>query len=61
MIKEAPMPVMHMYKDKPGWFILTNLGGNIVTFQLTEGGQKKLAAHGIAAGKIGTVPNLASS
>ena len=45
------MPIMHNYKDKPGWFVLTNLGGNIVTFQLTERGHQKLALHGIAPGQ----------
>ena len=45
------MPIMHMYKDKPGWFVLTNLGGNIVTFQLSERGHQKLALHGIAPGQ----------
>ena len=45
------MPVLHKYKDKDEHYVLTSIKGNIVTFQLTAQGQKKLLSAGILPGK----------
>ena len=45
------MPVLHKYKDKDERYVLTSIKGNIVTFQLTVEGQKKLLSAGIIAGR----------
>jgi hypothetical protein len=45
------MPVLHEYKGKDEHYILTSIKGNIVTFQLTTEGQKRLLSAGIIAGK----------
>ena len=45
------MPVLHKYKEKDEHYILTSIKGNIVTFQLTAEGQKKLLSAGILPGK----------
>ena len=42
------MPVLHKYKDKPGHYILTSIGGNIITFHLTLEGYNKILKVGIA-------------
>jgi len=44
------MPVLHEYRDKVGYYVLTSIQGNIITFQLTSEGVKKLFAAGIKAG-----------
>ena len=41
------MPVLHKYKDKEKYYVLTSINGNIVTFQLTNEGHKKLLDAGI--------------
>lgn len=41
------MPVLHKYKDKEKYYVLTSIDGNIVTFQLTDDGHKKLLDAGI--------------
>lgn len=45
------MPVLHEYKGKDEHYVLTSIKGNIVTFQLTTEGQKRLLSAGIIAGK----------
>jgi hypothetical protein len=45
------MPVLHRYKGKKEFYILTSINGNIVTFQLTNDGNKKLSEAGIEANK----------
>ena len=45
------MPVLHKYKEKDEHYILTSIKGNIVTFQLTAEGQKKLLSAGILPGE----------
>jgi hypothetical protein len=44
------MPVLHQYKGKDEFYILTAIGGTIVTFQLTQEGQHRLKASGIESG-----------
>jgi len=44
------MPVLHEYRDKVGYYVLTSIEGNIITFQLTSNGAKKLLAAGIKVG-----------
>lgn len=44
------MPVLHQYKDRPDYYILTKIEGNIITFQLTGEGQRRLQEKGIRAG-----------
>jgi hypothetical protein len=41
------MPVLHQYKDKPGYYILTSIKGNIITFHLTPDGKDKILKAGI--------------
>lgn len=41
------MPVLHKYKDKEKYYVLTSISGNIVTFQLTDVGHQKLLKSGI--------------
>lgn len=36
------MPVLHKYTDRKGYYILTSIKGNIITFQLTKEGESKL-------------------
>ena len=45
------MPVLHEYKGKDEYYVLTSIKGNVVTFQLTAEGQKKLLSAGILPGK----------
>jgi|WetSurSiteA1Bulk_404760.scaffolds.fasta_scaffold05106_3 hypothetical protein len=45
------MPVLHKYKDKEGYYILTSIKGLVVTFQLTSEGLEKLITYGIEIGK----------
>lgn len=50
------MPVLHKYKDKEKYYVLTSINNNIVTFQLTDDGHKKLLEVGIKNGdKFGRV------
>lgn len=41
------MPVLHKYKGRDEYYILTRIKGNIITFQLTEEGQQTLKKAGI--------------
>ncbi len=41
------MPVLHKYKDREKYYVLTSISGNIVTFQLTDEGYQKLLKAGI--------------
>jgi hypothetical protein len=41
------MPVLHRYKDKEKYYVLTSISGKIVTFQLTTEGHEKLLKSGI--------------
>lgn len=41
------MPVLHKYKDKEKYYVLTSINSSIVTFQLTDDGHKKLLEAGI--------------
>ena len=41
------MPVLHKYKDKPGYYILTSIKGNIITFHLTPEGHSKILKAGV--------------
>ena len=41
------MPVLHKYKDREKYYVLTSISGNIVTFQLTAEGHEKLLKSGI--------------
>ena len=45
------MPVLHKYKDRDGYYILTSIKGLVVTFQLTPEGLEKLITYGIEIGK----------
>jgi hypothetical protein len=41
------MPVLHQYKNKKEYYILTSIGGNIITFHLTPDGHSKILKAGI--------------
>jgi len=41
------MPVLHQYKSKKEYYILTSIGGNIITFHLTPDGHNKILNAGI--------------
>src|SRR4030067_1367849 len=41
------MPVLHKYKDREKYYVLTSISGKIVTFQLTSEGHEKLLKSGI--------------
>jgi hypothetical protein len=41
------MPVLHKYADRDGYYVLTSIRGNIITYQLTDEGQAKLMDAGI--------------
>lgn len=41
------MPVLHKYKGREKYYILTSISGSIVTFQLTDEGHQKLLKAGI--------------
>ena len=45
------MPVLHEYKGKDEQYVLKSIKGNVVTFQLTVEGQKKLLSAGIIPGR----------
>ncbi len=44
------MPVIHKYKGKNEHYVLTSISGNIITFQLTDEGHKKLLDIGLKDG-----------
>ena len=41
------MPVLHKYRDKDGYYVLTSINKSMVTFQLTPKGQERLLSSGI--------------
>lgn len=41
------MPVLHKYRDKQGYYVLTSINRTMVTFQLTPKGEEKLLSGGI--------------
>lgn len=41
------MPVLHKYKDREKYYVLTSISGKIITFQLTNDGHLKLLESGI--------------
>jgi hypothetical protein len=41
------MPVLHKYKDREKYYVLTSISGKIVTFHLTAEGHEKLLKSGI--------------
>ena len=45
------MPVLHKYRDRDDYYVLTRISGNIITFQLTHEGQRKLQEAGISPGQ----------
>jgi hypothetical protein len=45
------MPRLHKYRERNARYVLTAIGGNFITYQLTPDGEKKLTAAGIAPGK----------
>ena len=44
------MPVLHKYRDKGDYYVLTSIGNKIVTFHLSSDGHKKLKEAGINNG-----------
>jgi hypothetical protein len=45
------MPVLHQYKNRHDYYILTSIEGKVVTFQLTTNGVEKVLKSGIALEK----------
>ena len=45
------MPRLHKYRDRNACYVLTAIGGNVITYQLTPDGERKLTAAGIARGQ----------
>jgi hypothetical protein len=45
------MPVLHKYRDRDDYYILTRISGNIITFQLTDEGQRRLQHVGVSSGQ----------
>ncbi|MGD9685477.1 MAG: hypothetical protein AB7U43_00695 [Desulfobacter sp.] len=45
------MPVLHKYKAKQEYYILTRLNGSIITFQITPEGRGRLAEAGVEDGQ----------
>lgn len=41
------MPVLHKYRDRDGYYVLTSINKNMVTFQLTSKGQERVLSSGI--------------
>ena len=44
------MPKLHKYRSKAGYYVLTSIGSEISTFQLTEKGVQRLLGAGFKAG-----------
>lgn len=44
------MPVLHQYKTKKEFYILTSISGNIITFHLTPDGINRLSEAGVKSG-----------
>jgi len=45
------MPVLRKYRDRDDYYILTRISGNIITFQLTDEGQRRLQNVGVSSGQ----------
>lgn len=45
------MPVLHKYRGRDDYYILTSISGNVVTFQLTKEGVQRLLENGIVSDK----------
>jgi hypothetical protein len=45
------MPVLHNYKDRNDYYVLTSINGKIITFQLTQAGNERLKLAGIQPGE----------
>ena len=45
------MPRLHKYRNRNACYVLTAIGGKVITYQLTPEGEKKLAAARIGAGE----------
>lgn len=44
------MPVLHQYVDGRGYYVLTSIKGDVISFQLTVAGYKKLKEIGVRPG-----------
>ena len=42
------MPRLYKYRNRNACYVLTAIGGSVITFQLTPEGEKKLTTVGIA-------------
>ena len=45
------MPRLHKYRNRNACYVLTAIGGSVITYQLTPDGEKKLATAGIVCGQ----------
>jgi len=45
------MPRLHKYRNRNACYVLTAIGGSVITYQLTPEGEKKLTAAGIICGQ----------
>jgi hypothetical protein len=45
------MPRLHKYRNRNACYVLTAIGGSVITYQLTPEGEKKLTVAGIACGQ----------
>src|SRR5690242_20316488 len=45
------MPKLHKYRDRDSHYVLTRIRGEIITFQLTPQGERRLISTGIASGQ----------
>lgn len=45
------MPRLEKYVSRDGHYVLTNIGGSVITYQLTPNGASKLTAAGVEAGQ----------
>lgn len=45
------MPRLHKYRNRNACYVLTAIGGKVITYQLTPQGEEKLAAAGIGCGQ----------
>ena len=45
------MPRLHKYRNRNACYVLTAIGGSVITYQLTPEGEKKLTVAGIVCGQ----------
>jgi hypothetical protein len=45
------MPKLHKHRDRDSHYVLTQIRGDIITFQLTPQGERRLIAAGITSGQ----------